>query len=137
MSDIRKYINLIESATNAPTVMLIPDIYRDEDELFDETEIVGNFIDDEDLERTFTVKTMSPEKAKELTPPRKDETVWNIFNDYAEEDQKELVQDKIDHWDDGRILVLMNTSVLDGNHQVIASILSGKPFKYIDLDEIS
>lgn len=134
MTSMRKYVTLIESATNQ-RVRLIPDIYEDEDEVWDEDEALSVFIDESDLEKDFTVRELTPEMAKTLTTPRKDTTVWDAFQDFATEEQEELVKHKVESWDQDRIVVVMNKILIDGNHHVIAGIMANRPIKYIDLAE--
>lgn len=133
MEDIIKYRKILENANNK--VSLIPDLYEDEDELYDDSEIISSFIDEEDLEREYTVNYMTPEVAKTLTTAKNDATVLETYYNHAEEEQKNIVNDKMKSWDDERIIVIMNKTVLDGNHHLVAGILSSRNIKYIDIAE--
>lgn len=123
--------NNVSKNINESTIKL-EDLY-DWDELNDEGEQLYHWVDKNDLEKEFEVKQMSPEQAKGLDTARDDMTVFDAYNKFASKQQKKLVDDKIKHYDFNRVVVLANTTVVDGNHQVIAAILSGNPLKYIDL----
>ena len=112
----------------------LSDLY-DDSELNDETEAIYNFIDKDDLNREFVVHTMTPEQAKSVKTHRGDTTVYQSYKDFASDDAKQLIRDKISMWDTDRIIVLMNDTLLDGNHQLIAGIEKKEPVKYIDLAE--
>lgn len=45
------------------------------------------------------------------------------------------MRQKSKNFDNDRIIVVMNKTVLDGNHHLIAGILTNKPIKYIDVGE--
>jgi hypothetical protein len=118
---------------NESTVTL-HDLY-DDHELYDESEQLYHWLNDDDLERSFQVQQMSAEQAKSLKTARNDTTVFNAFKDHATKEQKQLVKQKATNYDFNRIVVIAGDTVVDGNHQVIASIVSGNPLKYIDLHE--
>lgn len=135
--ELREVFGLKEAENHivGSKVRLIPDIYEDEDDVFDETEIRSYFISEDDLENEFTIMDMGIEEAKLLETGRGNETVWSTFNELATKDQRNIIKHKIKNWDDDRIIVIMGKTVLDGYHQLIANILSGKRVKYIDLQE--
>ena len=112
----------------------LTDLY-DDHELNDESEAMYNFIDDDDLERDFEVHTMSPKRASTVTTHANDATIYQAYKDFATREAKNILDDKIKHWDANRIVVLMNNTLLDGNHHLVAGINAGKPIKYIDLAE--
>ena len=78
---------------------------------------------------------MTPKQAASITTSRDDTTVYQSYQDFATDESTNIVNDKIKHWDDSRIIVLMNSTLLDGNHHLIAGILANKSIKYIDLAE--
>jgi hypothetical protein len=126
-----KILNLLETTLLEQTVRLT-DLY-DDDELNDESEELYHFLSDDDLDIDFEVHTMTPEEAKTYTTARDDMTVFQSFKDHATKDQKAIVKSKISRYDTSRIIVTMNKTVLDGNHQLIAGIMANKPIKYINL----
>ncbi len=77
LKKLREAFNLLE-ATPSTQVSLIPDLYEDEDEVWDETEIRSSFIEEDDLNRTFTLQIMSPEEAKGLETGGSNQTVWDV-----------------------------------------------------------
>lgn len=107
----------------------------DEEELTDSSEYRYDYITEEDLDRDFTVRTFSPDEAKQLLTPIGDATVWSSYSDHASEDQRSIVEYKSKFFDDSRIVLIANNTLLDGHHHLIAAILSNKPVKYIDLYE--
>ena len=128
-SNVRRWITLCETAT----VKLI-DLY-DEYELDDQREMLSNYVDTEDLDKDFTVHTMTPAQAKTYVTARDDMTVVDAYKQFANRDQKRLIRDKAKRYDADRIIVVFNHSVIDGNHHLMAGILANRPIKYIDLSE--
>lgn len=131
-----KIKDLMEAYNAGDKVRIVPDLYEDEWEAMDESEIRHSFLEEEDLDNEFTVRIMAPDMAKnKLMTPRGDMTIWESFESFYDKDSDDIVNDKIRFWDNDRIVLTMNGSVIDGNHHVIAAIKSGKPIKYIDLME--
>lgn len=112
----------------------LSDMYSDS-ELDDKTEAMHSYIDDSDLTKDFTVKEMSPAEAKTYVTSRDDMPVYDAFKRFASKDQKKLVKDKVLNFDKNRIILTINKTVLDGNHQLIAGIIAKMPIKFIDLAE--
>jgi hypothetical protein len=112
----------------------LADLY-DEHELQDQSEELQAYLDADDLVREFLVHTMSPTQAKTFRTARDDMTVFAAFKKFASQAQKQLVRDKARQFDNNRIIVVINRTVVDGNHQLIAGILADRPIKYIDLAE--
>ena len=112
----------------------LTDIY-DYDELHDETERLYNYIDDEDLKRDFTVRNMSPQEARTFTVGGDNTLIMDAYKNFASREQKRLVKEKMKYYDYNRIVVVMNKTIIDGNHQIVAGILAKQPIKYIDLAE--
>jgi len=113
-------------------IITLNDLY-DWDELNDESEMLYHWTTPENHDMPFTVKTMQPEQIKQLKTPINDMTILNAYNQFAGQEQKQLVKDKIKNYDKNRITVIANETVIDGNHHLIAAILSNNPAKYIDI----
>ena len=109
----------------------------DEDTLNNEREMLYDLVDLEEEEKyVYKVQTISAEDAKrKFETMNRDMTVFESFTKNANENQKEIVKDKMKHFDLNRIIVTTSNSVVDGNHHVIAAIKLGKSIKYIDLQE--
>ena len=135
MKHLKEAWALFESDSITNKVSLIPDLYEDEEEVFDTSEIRSEFIDESDLEKEFTIKVMEPQVAKTIESSISNSTVWEVYNASSSNEQKKLVQYKVKNWDDDRIVLLMGKTLLDGNHHLIAGILSNNKIKYIDLSE--
>lgn len=112
----------------------LTDLY-DEDELFDQREMLAKYIDLADLDRDFVVHTMTPAQATTYVTARDDMTVVDAFKSFASREQKRVVRDKAKRYDADRIIVVFNRSVIDGNHHLMAGIMAKQPIKYIDLSE--
>jgi hypothetical protein len=109
--------------------------FYDESELNDTSEALHEFVSEDDFNTKFTVRLANSDQLKTLKTHMGEDTVLDVFNDFATEEQKQIVQNKIDRWDSTRIVVIANQTLLDGYHQVIAAILSNRPQKYIDIYE--
>jgi hypothetical protein len=112
----------------------LTEIY-DEHELHDNTEYMTDFIDKDDLDIDFPVKTMLPVDAKNVKMPHGDLTVFQAFNEHASQDQRNLVNEKMRPFDPNRVVLLINETLLDGHHHLVAGILSNNPIKYINLSD--
>lgn len=112
----------------------LTDLY-DEDELNDSTEQLSQYIDEHDYDKDYVIRVMSPEAAKTYLTPMNDMTVYESFINFATKEQKKVVKEKSKHYDNNRIIVVMNKTVVDGNHHLIAGILANKSIKYIDVGE--
>lgn len=110
----------------------LTDLY-DEHELNDQSEQLYSYVDDDDLQKDFVIHEMTPAQAKTYVTARDDMTVYASFRKFATKAQKQLVRDKLKQYDANRIIVVINKTVLDGNHQLIAGIMANQPIKYIDL----
>jgi hypothetical protein len=122
----------IEEATATGQTVRLTDLY-DESELTDPSEFLHNYIDEDDLERDFMVFQMTPQEARAYQTARDDMSVFDAFRQFASKAQKQLVKDKRLRYDTNRIIVVINKTVVDGNHQLVAGILAKQPIKYIDL----
>jgi hypothetical protein len=112
----------------------LQDLY-DDYELNDSSEAKYNFLSPEDLNKQFTIKTMSPQEMKNLKTHFGDNTVIDVYKNFATPDQKQIVDDKIKYFEHDRIVLIANKTLLDGYHHVVAGILSNRPVKYIDIYE--
>lgn len=112
----------------------LSDIYE-EDELYDESEVLYQWISPEDHDHDFTIHTMQPEELLKLQTAFGEDTVYDAYNTHASREQKKIVQDKIKNFDNNRIVVIANKTLIDGNHHVIAAIKLNKPARYIDIYE--
>ena len=114
----------------------LTDMY-DSDELTNKSEILYNFVDDNDLDRNFIINTMSPQEAMTFTIGRDNTLIMDAYKQFASINQKRLVKEKMKNYDHNRIVVVMNKTIVDGNHQIVAGILAKQPIKYIDLADYS
>lgn len=130
---MRRFISIIESAQ---TTISLDEIYLDDySALDDDSELINQFVSPSDYSIPMPLKEMSPTEAANRL--RLDgEPIMDVYGEHATDDQKEIVQDKIDRFDKNRVVVLNGNMVLDGNHHVVAAIISGKPFKYVDIQEM-
>ena len=109
--------------------------FYDEFELNDTSEALHEFISEDDFDTKFTVRIANADQLKTLKTHMGEDTVYDAFNNFATDEQKAIVQNKINRWDSSRIVVIANQTLLDGYHQVVAAILSNRPQKYIDIYE--
>lgn len=123
---------LFESLGTGGTTVKLTDLY-DQYELHDERETLYHFIESEDLEREFVVREMTPAQARTYVTANDDMTAYDAYRQFATKDQRQLVRSKVKNFDYSRIIVVMNKSVIDGNHQLVAGILAKQPVKFIDL----
>ncbi len=133
---LREWMRIVEGlqveSIATPQRVKLADLY-DEGELEDESEAMYQYVDPEDLDRTFIVREMTPDEAKTYTTPHNDMTVIDAFKQFASKEQKSLVKGKRAQYDASRIIVVINKTVLDGNHHIVAGILNRQPIRYIDL----
>lgn len=130
--ELAQFRNIVERSEKR-LVKLVPDIYEDEDEAREEEELRHAFIHDDHFLESFEVKTMPVSTVKKLKISN--DYIIDVYHDHAYDEQKELVQDKIDNWDEDKIVVMDGSIVVDGYHQVVAAILSNRAINYIDLDK--
>lgn len=127
--------NWSELEKNAQKNVSLHDIY-DDNELNDETEALYHWATDDVLAKdNFVVKMATPEQLKKLKTHTSDMTVFEAFRQFATEEQKQYVNRLVQNFDNDKIIVLANDTVLDGNHQLIAAIIANQPQKYIDIYE--
>ncbi|RYF09433.1 MAG: hypothetical protein EOO77_23835 [Oxalobacteraceae bacterium] len=115
--------------------MLITDLY-DSDELMDESEALAHACSPMNWDDPLTVETMTAEEAKERVMARRGElSLWDAYQRDASKAQKAIVAKKAKAYDRERIVVLDGIDIIDGNHHVIAAILTNNPVLYVDLTE--
>lgn len=132
--DIRHYIRIVESS-DVQTVTLL-DLY-DERELTDPREMLHNYAGPfSDWQKPMTVRTMTPEQAKTFRKAESDMTVVDAFKKHATKAQKALVREKAKNFDHGRIIVVADDMVVDGNHHLVAAIMAKQPIRYVDVVEL-
>ena len=78
---------------------------------------------------------MTAEQAKATVMARGDLTLWDAYERDASKKQKAIVARKAKSYDTNRVVVLDGTEIIDGNHHVIAAILTGNPILYVDLTD--
>ena len=100
---------------------------------FERGEILNDFVTPSEMSIELPIKTMTAKEASKLEAPFSSENILDVYNDHATSSQKKLVKDKMKKFDKNRIVVIENKTVLDGNHHVIAAILSNNSIKYVDL----
>lgn len=127
---MREFITIVESAQGVK----ITDLYSPE-ELDDENEAIYHFVDPEDEHAVFSVQTLPPERVRMLRTMQGDMTVADAFEEHADPEQQDIVKAKAANFDASRIIVLKGNRVIDGNHHVMAAILTNHPIHYIDLNQ--
>lgn len=136
---MRKFIDTIKQALlnesyAAGQSILITDLY-DTHELTDESEALGHVAPPIYWDDPLTIKSMSAEQAKATVMARGDLTLWDAYERDASKKQKAIVARKAKSYDTNRVVVLDGTEIIDGNHHVIAAILTGNPILYVDLTD--
>ena len=118
-------------------LVTIFDVVSDET-LNDQDEAISEFINPEE-ERfhnyRYKILQLSPSKAKTLFLSATGETpVYKAFQN-ASPSQRKIVKEKIKNFDDERVIVASNRTLLDGYHHLIAAIQLNKPISYIDIQQ--
>lgn len=130
---MREYINIVEGISET---ISLEEIYAvGNSPLYDDSEIINQFVSMMDYELQMPIRYMSASEASTRLTAN-GEPLIDVYNENADDEQKEMIQYKIDHFDNDRIVVLNGDMVLDGNHHIIAAILSDRPFKYVDIREM-
>jgi hypothetical protein len=84
------------------------------------------------------IKTLSPDQLLKLTTYKDDTTVFQAYKDFADRDQKQIVN----HYKKNRNelhetpIVINNNTALDGYHRIIAAILTKQSLKVLDISDI-
>ena len=127
--------SLMESAVGQ--TVTLNDLYETH-ELYDHSESIGRFVDnygDSVTKEKFTVKEMLPNEAMKLETDKDNTTIFQAYKKFATRAQKKIVADKKKKFDESRIVVIDGTTVIDGNHHIIAAIELNKPFLHINLSD--
>lgn len=98
-------------------------------------EVLYDFINEEDLHKPLIIKTVTDPKA--LLTHKGDMTVLEAFNQFANDESKELVKYYANYKPINDIIVLKNNKVLDGNHRTVASIKGGWPLRAVDIEDLT
>lgn len=129
---MRQWINLVTEGAGQQIRLI--DIYSPS-ELADESETIAHEVSPMEWDQPLTVRSMTPEEALSIESRQKGLRLIDSYTKDASKKQKKIVADKIAEYDEERIVVLCDNTIVDGNHHVIAGILSGKPILYVDLSE--
>lgn len=112
----------------------LTDLY-DESELNDESEQLYHFTDPDNFDVYYSVKTISPSDIRKLLTPDGNSKLVDAYKRFATSEQKKLVKFKASRFDHDRIVVLYNNRVVDGNHHLMAGLLSNNDVKFIDISD--
>ena len=115
----------------------LKDIYT-EKELLDETENLFNFVPQDYENILFEVTIESAEQLKTLRDIAGEYPILISYRLNAETSQKKIVSYYRNQMKIGAEIapiVISSGSIVDGNHRVIAAILSNTPLKVIDLEK--
>lgn len=114
--------------------MKLTDLYTEAD-LNDKDELLYHRVDDEDLDIDLTVKTMDHAFVATLLASDGHSRIVDVYANHADADQRALVQDKIDNFDESRVIVVFDRELVDGFHHAIAAWTAGRDVLCIDLAE--
>jgi hypothetical protein len=110
------------------------DIY-DERDLNDEEEALYHFVPENHDEMYYDVTEMDPDFFDRLISSGDGHSsVLQLFEDFADDDQKAIVADKVTNFNEDRIVVINGLIVVDGNHHLVAAKQLDRSIKVIDLD---
>lgn len=115
--------------------MKLNEIYAPGD-LDDEDEVIWHFLPDgEDLDLIdFGTRTVATAELGSLLMPDGMTPVIEAFEDFADPDQRELVEWKMANFDEDRVLVVSGLRVLDGQHHLVAAHRLGRAVTLLDLE---
>lgn len=115
--------------------MKLIEIYQSGD-LDDETEAIWNFLPaEEDMDLIdFGTRTIGADELGTLLMPDGMTPVLEAFEDFAEDEQRELVGWKMANFDEDRVLVVNGLCVLDGQHHLVAAHRLGREVTVLDLE---
>jgi hypothetical protein len=127
-------IFIIKRSLRRTMIVRLLDIY-DELELDDEEEALYHFVCEDHEEVFYEVTEMEPDFFERLVSSSDGHSsILQLYRDHANKDQKSIVADKVDNFDEDRIVVLNRHIVVDGNHHIIAAAQLGRSIKVIDLE---
>lgn len=106
------------------------------DELSDEDEMLFHFLPEEDEIAVidFGTREIDPADIPRLLMPDGVTPVIAAFEDFAEDEQRELVAWKTANFDEDRVLVVKGLTLLDGQHHLVAAHRLGREVTVLDLD---
>lgn len=104
-------------------------------ELDDEDELLYHHASEEALTFDFTVKVLTASDIAELTAADGMSRVVDVFEDHAEDAQRNLVDEKMAQFDADRVIVISGDDLVDGYHHAIAAWMLGCEVRCIDLAE--
>ncbi len=115
--------------------MKLTDLYTNA-EIRDESEALPHFVDMEDLDFDFFVKTMDNSLIGELLTWRGDKFLVASMNEYATPEQIDLINSMAETFDKDRCVVVDNGRVIDGYHHIMAAYKINEDVRYIDLNDV-
>jgi hypothetical protein len=134
--DFKNLALLYESMENH--TMSLNDIYGDIEYDVPENEALYSAVDPEIGDIQIPIKTLSPDQLLKLTTYKDDTTVFQAYKDFADRDQKQIVnhyKKNLNELHDNPIVINNNTA-LDGYHRIIAAILMKQSLKVLDVSDI-
>jgi hypothetical protein len=126
--------SIVEFLTESKSSYSLNDIFGSKNDV-DARESIHEFVENEDdWDVQFPVTRMSVEQLKELKINNED-TVLDAFEKFATKKQKKLVDFYKNHPDERNQfpIVLAGKYLADGNHRVVAAIISSEPINAIDV----
>lgn len=130
---MRKWISLFEGHLVGASVKLT-DLYTSA-ELSDESERLAHVAPPIIWDEPLAIHEMTAEEAKSVVTAA-GTTVWDAYQAEATKAQERIVRNKIKSYDFDRIIVLDDGEIIDGNHHLIAAIISENPVHYVDISKI-
>lgn len=117
-----------------PHLVKLTDLYEASD-LFDERELMSQFICGADLSRDFIVTPVAHGDLSELLCADGQTKVLEAFSRDATPEQRALVDQKAAAFDADRIILVCDGILLDGYHHVAAAARLGCDVLALDLDQ--
>lgn len=117
--------------------MKLVDIYSPSD-LADESEALYHAVSEAALDREFTIGTLPSERLPDLMSWNggfDDLSVLALYDEYATDEQIDMVETMVEAFDEERVIVLQGMLVVDGHHHVVAAAELGRDIRFIDLAE--
>lgn len=113
----------------------LDDIY-DGDALYNvpPTEILYDYLSDKNVSMPIALDFLFPESLSQLETYMGDMTVIEAYEEFADEEQRELVDDYREDPDKETPIVTYGKTLLDGYHRCVAAILNKQPILVVDID---
>lgn len=128
-----RYSEILEGHYPEGSTIRLTDLYEPY-ELSDESEVLSHEVSPMEWDNPLTVRVMTSKEALGIMS-RGELSLIDSFRKDASRKQKKIVADKKAHYDKSRIVVLHKNTIIDGNHHVVAGILSNNPIMYVDISE--